>query len=74
PYEQAHRKLILRPSVMARLMLTFDRRPRLQQRTLRVFRKHPQVFRRFLELHVGELSPLELAVDGLTLGWGLLTV
>jgi hypothetical protein len=26
-----------------------------------------------LELHVGILSPLHLAVDGLTLGWGLLT-
>ncbi|HEX3820750.1 MAG TPA: NAD(P)/FAD-dependent oxidoreductase [Candidatus Sulfotelmatobacter sp.] len=74
PYEKEHRRLMLRPSLMGRLMLTFDRRPRLQQRTLRVFRKHPHVFRRFLELHVGERSPLELAVDGLTLGWGLLTV
>ncbi len=73
PYEGEHRKLMLRPSLMARLMLTFDRRPRLQERTLRVFRKHPHMFRRFLELHVGERSPLELAVDGLTLGWGLLT-
>lgn len=73
-YEREHRSLMLRPSLMARLMLTFDRRPRLQQRVLRVFRKHPHLFRRFLELHVGERSPLELAVDGLTLGWGLLTV
>jgi flavin-dependent dehydrogenase len=73
PYEHAHRQLMLRPRAMARLMLTFDRRPRLQQRALHVFRKHPQVFRRFLELHVGQRSPLELAVDGLTLGWGLLT-
>ena len=73
-YERAHRSLMLRPSLMARLMLTFDGRPRLQQRTLQVFRKHPHVFRRFLELHVGERSPLEFAFDGLTLGWGLLTV
>lgn len=73
-YERAHRKLMLQPSLMARLMLTFDSRPRLQQRTLRVFRKHPHIFRRLLELHVGARSPLELAVDGLTLGWGLLTV
>jgi len=27
-----------------------------------------------LDLHVGVLSPLHLALDGLTLGWGLLTV
>jgi menaquinone-9 beta-reductase len=73
-YEKAHRRLMWQPSLMARLMLTLDGRPWLQQRTLCVFRKHPQIFRRFLALHVGECSPLELAVDGLTLGWGLLTV
>ena len=73
-YEREHRKLALRPFLMARLMLTLDGRPRLQRRTLQVFRKRPDVFRRLLELHVGALSPLHLAVDGLTLGWGLLTV
>jgi hypothetical protein len=31
------------------------------------------VFKRLLSLHMGVLSPLHLAVDGLTLGWGLLT-
>jgi len=72
-YEREHRKLALRPLLMARLMLTLDRRPRLQRRTLQVFRKQPQIFRRLLELHVGALSPLHLALDGLTLGWGLLT-
>ena len=73
PYQRAHRKLMLRPSVMAALMLTLDCRPWLQRRTLRVFGTYPHVFRRLLELHVGARSPLELAVDGLTLGWGLLT-
>jgi hypothetical protein len=58
---------------MARLMLTLDGRPQLQRRTLQAFRKRPDIFRRLLELHVGALSPLHLAVDGLTLGWGLLT-
>ncbi len=72
-YEREHRKLALRPLLMARLMLTLDSRPRLQQRTLQAFRKRPQIFRRLLELHVGVLSPLHLALDGLTLGWGLLT-
>ena len=38
-----------------------------------VFRKRPEVFRRLLALHVGALSPFHLALDGLTLGWGLLT-
>lgn len=72
-YAAEHRRLMLRPRTMARLMLTLDGRPRLQHRTLQAFHKHPEVFRRLLELHVGELSPIELARDGLTLGWGLLT-
>jgi flavin-dependent dehydrogenase len=72
-YEREHRRLALRPLLMARLMLMLDRRPRLQRRTIQAFQKRPYVFRRLLELHVGVLSPLHLAVDGLTLGWGLLT-
>ncbi len=72
-YQAAHRSLALRPSVMARLMLTLDGRPRLQRRTLQVLRRRPEIFRRLLALHVGRLSPIWLAADGLTLGWGLLT-
>ena len=72
-YEHEHRRLALRPLLMARLMLTLDGRPRLQRRTLQAFQKRPEVFRRLLELHVGVLSPLHLALDGLALGWGLLT-
>jgi flavin-dependent dehydrogenase len=73
-YEREHRRLALRPLLMARLMLLLDRRPRLQRRTLQVFGKRPHIFQRLLKLHVGVLSPLHLALDGLTLGWGLLTV
>jgi hypothetical protein len=58
---------------MARMMLTLDQRPWLQHRTLQVFRRRPEVFRRFLELHIGALPPLHAVRDGLTLGWGLLT-
>ena len=72
-YEHEHRRLALRPLLMARLMLLLDERPRLQRRTLQAFQKRPDVFQRLLELHVGVLSPLHLALDGLTLGWGLLT-
>ncbi len=72
-YQAAHRRLALRPQLMARLMLTLEGRPRFQQRTLRAFRRHPEVFRRLVALHVGSLSPFHLALDGLTLGWGLLT-
>jgi len=72
-YEREHRRLALRPLLMSRLMLTLNERPRLQQRTLQAFLKRPQIFRRLLELHVGVLSPLHLALDGLSLGWGMLT-
>jgi menaquinone-9 beta-reductase len=72
-YQAEHRRLALRPTWMARLMLTLDGRPRLQHRTLRVFDKDPEVFRRLLALHVGAMPPLHLVKDGLTLGWGLLT-
>ena len=72
-YQAEHRRLALRPLLMARVMLTLDGRPRLQDRTLRVFQKHPEIFRRLLALHVGALPPQRLVWDGLTLGWGLLT-
>jgi flavin-dependent dehydrogenase len=72
-YEQEHRRLAFRPHLMARLMLTLDGRPRLQRRTLQALQKRPDIFRRLLELHVGVLSPMHLAFDGLTLGWGMLT-
>ena len=72
-YQKEHRRLMLRPRGMARLMLTLDGRPWLQQRTLQTFRKHPEIFRRLLALHLGVLTPLRLERDGLTLGWGLLT-
>lgn len=72
-YQVEHHRLMLRPWWMARLMLTLDGRPALQQRTLQVFQKHPEVFRRFVALHVGALPPTRLVWDGLTLGWGLLT-
>ena len=73
PYQKIHDRLALRPLLMGRLMLTLDGRPRLQHRTLQVFRKRPEIFRRLLALHVGALPPRHLVWDGLTLGWGLLT-
>jgi menaquinone-9 beta-reductase len=72
-YQRAHRRLMLRSRLMARLMLTLDGRPWLQRRTLRAFNERPQTFQRLVQLHVGALSPMHVALDGLTLGWGLLT-
>lgn len=73
-YQEIHHRLMLRPVIMARLMLLLDRRPRLQDRVLQVFQRRPEIFRRFLALHVGALSPSNLVWNGLALGWELLTV
>src|SRR6202035_2891342 len=72
-YPNEHRRLAFRPLFMARLMLALDGRPKLQQRTLQAFHNRPEIFRRLLAFHVGVPSGLRLALDGLTLGWGLLT-
>jgi menaquinone-9 beta-reductase len=72
-YQTEHRRLALRPRLMARLMLMLGERPNLQRRTLSVFRNRPEIFRKLVALHVGSLAPLELVGDGLSLGWGLLT-
>lgn len=72
-YAAAHRRLSLRPRTMAQLILTLDRRQWVQQRALRAFREQPSIFHRLLALHVGARSPLNIALDGLKLGWGLLT-
>lgn len=72
-YQKAHQSLMLRPFWMARLMLTLEGRPWFQRHVLHAFGKRPEIFRKVLALHVGALSPMDLARDGLTLGWGLLS-
>ncbi len=72
-YQHEHRKLARRPQLTSQLLLTLNGRPSLQRRALQAFQKYPDIFRRLLAFHVGSLSPLHLAMDGLTLGWGLLT-
>lgn len=73
PYQSAHRRMALRPALMARSMLTLDGRPGFQQRIIKTFRQRPEIFRSLVAFHVGSLSPLNLALNGITLGWGLLT-
>ena len=72
-YQEEHPKLALRTRLMANLMLTLEGRPNLQGRTLRAFRRRPQVFRRLLDFHIGGSTPLHLVGNGLSLGWDLLT-
>jgi menaquinone-9 beta-reductase len=71
-YQAEHRRLAMRPLWMARLMLCLDGRPRLQDRTLQVFQKHPDIFGQLLAFHVGAVPPFRLVRNGFTLGWGIL--
>ena len=72
-YESEHRRLAFRPLLMARMMRSLDGRLWLQRRTLQVLKRRPEIFERLLAFHVGALSPAAFAVEGLNLGWGLLT-
>jgi flavin-dependent dehydrogenase len=71
-YQAEHPKLARRTRFMAKLMLNLEGRPKLQARTLRIFRHRPEIFRRLVEFHIGGSPPLHLVGDGLSLGWDLL--
>ena len=69
-YEHRHRALLRRPAVMASLLLMLANHNQLRRRVLASFAKRPQVFARFLAIHSGESSPLELC-DWSLLNFGL---
>jgi len=73
-YQQSHRELARRPALMARLMLTLDWKTSFRQRVMRAFGSDPRLFARMLAMHVGALSPMDFAVNGLSLGWHTLGV
>ena len=72
-YEAAHRGVSRRPAFMARLMLMMDGRPRLRRRVMRIFEEEPRLFARMLAAHVGSGTPVDYAMNGLKLGWRLVT-
>jgi len=73
-YEAAHRRLSRRPSLMAHLLLSLDRRAWLRKRALRALASEPRVFAKQLAMHVGALSPAAFARGAiLPLGWSILT-
>src|SRR5207237_7786225 len=72
-YQAEHRALSRHPAMMAELMLLLERHEVLRQRAMRAFRNRPSLFARMLAVHVGAASPLDVAGNGLVLGWSLLT-
>jgi flavin-dependent dehydrogenase len=71
-YQQEHRRLARRPTLMARLILTLDWKTSFRQRVMRAFASDQRLFARMLAMHVGALSPMEFATNGLSLGWRVL--
>lgn len=71
-YQRAHRALIRRPALMARMMLFIARHSHLRQRTMQVFQSSPRSFAGMLAMHVGEGSARDYVSNGIALGWELL--
>ena len=71
-YQRGHSALARRPALMARLLLALDAKSSLRKRAMRAFAANPNLFRRMVAMHVGALSPLNVAASGLSLGWQML--
>jgi flavin-dependent dehydrogenase len=72
-YPAGHRSLARRPALMADLMLLLEQRAGLRRRVMKAFQSRSELFAGMLATHVGAASPVDLATNGLALGWGLLT-
>lgn len=70
-YQEVHRRLARRPTLMGRVMLLLDGRSAPRRRVFRAFASDPEVFARLLAIHVGAKSPAHLATAGARLGWRL---
>ncbi len=68
-YQAEHRALARRPAMMARLMLALDWKTSFRQHVMRAFCSDPSLFRQMLAMHVGALSTLDFASNGVSLGW-----
>ena len=71
-YQSIHRRLAVRPNLMAEMMLLMDRSTWLRGRALRAMASKPPIFRRLLAMHVGALSLPGFAATSAELGWRVL--
>lgn len=72
-YQVAHRRILRRPRIMARLMLMLGRHPGLRRHTTRVFAENPDLFDRFIAAHIGVGSDSNLAASTFLVGWHMLS-
>ena len=57
-YQQAHRRIQRFPSLMSRSLLLMDRSPLIRDMALHAFQRHPRLFNRLLQMHIGQ-SPVQ---------------
>ena len=72
-YQAEHRHIMLKPRLMAQLLLHLARHPLIRRRTLRAFSAEPDLFSRLLGLHVGDVAARQMASVGLHFGWRFVT-
>jgi flavin-dependent dehydrogenase len=60
-YAAAHRRIVRLPTMLARLLLFIERRPRLRRRLMRALAADPRLFRALLAAHVRVRPPASVA-------------
>jgi flavin-dependent dehydrogenase len=73
-YQAEHRRIGRHPAFMADLMLMMDQRRGLRTRAMRAFSASPGLFAEMLAMHTGGFSAAKAIANGLSLGWGMLTL
>lgn len=73
-YQREHRRILRRPTQMARMLLLLDRRRNLRGCVLKALASDPWLFGLMLAIHVGEFSSSDFLTAGLTLGWRMFSV
>ena len=71
-YEEAHRRMLMRPMWMGKLILQMSRRAKLRGRMLRIFAENPKLFAQLLSIHLGQATPGRVLSTGAQLGWEFL--
>ncbi|HLN04194.1 MAG TPA: FAD-dependent monooxygenase [Bryobacteraceae bacterium] len=64
-YDREHRRLLRRPALMARLMLSMDRFPLIRHRALHAMAAKPAIFSNLLAAHVAERPTAKLVTGGI---------
>ena len=71
-YPRRARDAAFVPEALTHLLLAIEARPRLRRRVLRALARDPELFERFLAVHVRHASPWSLAPSAPRMAWRLL--